>query len=99
MSSSFLTLPGFSVHGISQARILEWVASSFSRGSSRPRDQTQVSHNASMALVNISSDSKVLRANHLSTLKDTDLQLDFKYINLTSLDIHSLQLKDHMGEG
>ena len=27
----------------SQARILEWVASSFSRGSSRPRDQTQVS--------------------------------------------------------
>ena len=31
---------GFSVHGISQARILEWVAISFSRGSSRPRDQT-----------------------------------------------------------
>ena len=35
--------PGFSVHGILQARILEWVASSFSRGSSQPRDQTQVS--------------------------------------------------------
>ena len=32
-----------SVHGISQARILEWVASSFSRGSSQPKDQTQVS--------------------------------------------------------
>ena len=32
------------VHGILQARILEWVAISFSRGSSRPRDQTQVSH-------------------------------------------------------
>ena len=30
--------PGFSVHGILQARILEWVAISFSRGSSRPRD-------------------------------------------------------------
>ena len=29
-----------SVHGISQARILEWVAISYSRGSSRPRDQT-----------------------------------------------------------
>ena len=28
------------VHGISQARILEWVAVSFSRGSSQPRDQT-----------------------------------------------------------
>ena len=37
------SLPGFSVHGILQARILEWVTISFSRGSSRPRDQTQVS--------------------------------------------------------
>ena len=36
--------PGSSVHGILQARILEWVAISFSRGSSRPRDRTQVSH-------------------------------------------------------
>ena len=35
--------PGSSVHGISQARILEWVAIPFSRGSSRPRDQTPVS--------------------------------------------------------
>ena len=33
-----------SVHGILQARILEWVAVSFSRGSSQHRDQTQVSH-------------------------------------------------------
>ena len=36
--------PRSSIHGIFQARILEWVAISFSRGSSRPRDQTQVSH-------------------------------------------------------
>ena len=36
-------LPGFSVHGIFQARVLEWVAISFSRGSSWPKDQTQVS--------------------------------------------------------
>ena len=35
--------PGFSVHGILQARILEWIAIHFSRGSSRPRDRTQVS--------------------------------------------------------
>ena len=35
-------LPGSSVHGISQARILEWVAISFSRGSSWPRDRTCV---------------------------------------------------------
>ena len=31
------------VHGLLQARILEWVAVLFSRGSSQPRDQTQVS--------------------------------------------------------
>ena len=34
----------YTVHGILQARILEWVAFSFSRGSSQPRDWTQVSH-------------------------------------------------------
>ena len=37
------SLPSSSVHGISQARILEWVAISFSRGSSPPRDRTCVS--------------------------------------------------------
>ena len=35
--------PGSSVHVILQARILEWVAILFSRGSSRPRDRTWVS--------------------------------------------------------
>ena len=37
------SLPGSSVHGVLQARILEWVAISFSRGSSQPRDHTHVS--------------------------------------------------------
>ena len=36
-------LPGSSIHGILQARVLEWVAISFSRGSSQPRDLTRVS--------------------------------------------------------
>ena len=36
--------PRSSGHRISQARMLEWVALSFFRGSSRPRDQTCVSH-------------------------------------------------------
>ena len=36
--------PGSSIHGILQARVLEWVAISFSRGSSQPRVQIQVSH-------------------------------------------------------
>ena len=38
------SLPGSSVHGIIQARILEWVAMPSSKQSSQPRDQTQVSH-------------------------------------------------------
>ena len=36
-------LPNSSIHGIFQARLLEWVAISFSREFSRPRDRTQVS--------------------------------------------------------
>ena len=37
------SLPGSSAHGITQARILDWVTIFFSRGSSWPRDQTHVS--------------------------------------------------------
>ena len=40
------SLPNSSTHGIFQARILEWVTISFSRGSSWSRDQTLVSHKA-----------------------------------------------------
>ena len=42
--------PGSSIHGIFQARILEWVAISFSRGSFQPRDRTQTSHIAGRCL-------------------------------------------------
>ena len=46
VSDSFATpwTPGSSVHGISQARTLDWVAISLSRGFSRLRDRTWVSH-------------------------------------------------------
>ena len=46
VAQSHLTLCNpmdYAIHGILQARILEWVAFPFSRGSSQPRDQTQVS--------------------------------------------------------
>ena len=46
MVQSCLTLGNlmdFTVYGILQARILEWVAFPFSKGSSQPRDRTQVS--------------------------------------------------------
>ena len=36
--------PGSSVHGVLQARILEWVDTLFSRGPSQPRDQTHISY-------------------------------------------------------
>ena len=38
------SLPGSSAHEIFQARILEWIAMSFSRQSSQPRDRTHVSY-------------------------------------------------------
>ena len=41
--STDYNLPGSSVHGILQAKILDWVAIPFLRGSSQPRDQTLVS--------------------------------------------------------
>ena len=43
-NSKDCSLPGSSVHGISQARILEWVGISYSKGSSQPRDQTHNSY-------------------------------------------------------
>ena len=48
------SLPGSSAHGIFQARILEWVAISFSRGSSQPRDWTQVSRIVSRCFYRLS---------------------------------------------
>ena len=44
------SLSGSSIHGIFQAKVLEWVAISFSRGSSQPGDQTQVFHITADAL-------------------------------------------------
>ena len=49
VAQSCLTLckpTDYTVYGILQARILEWVAFLFSRGSSQPRNQTHVSHTA-----------------------------------------------------
>ena len=44
--------PGSSVHGIFQARILEWISISFSRGSFQPRNWTQVSGTAGRFFTN-----------------------------------------------
>ena len=51
----------YTIHGILQARILEWVAIPFSKGFSQPRDQTQVSRIAGRFFTN--SDSKASAQN------------------------------------
>ena len=53
------SLQGSSVHGIFQARVLEWVAISFSRGSSRPRDRTCVAHTSCIEFSSVHSLSRV----------------------------------------
>ena len=61
--------PGSSIHGILQARVLEWVAISFSRGSSWPRDWTWVSSIAGRCFYHLShqgSPKRRLRAKELT---------------------------------
>ena len=69
------SLPGSSVHGISQARILEWMAISSSRGSSQPRDQIHISCIGRQVLYH--------RANGKITLsKLVDFQPCYSLVNL-----------------
>ena len=81
------SLPGFSVHGISQARILEWVAISFSRGSSQPRDRIQVSCIAGRCFTLCATMEANYRIHTLSKRKDTHIKshakkkkFRFKYV-------------------
>ena len=53
----------YTVHGILQARTLEWVAFPFSMGSSQPRHRTQVSRIAGDSLPEIEPRSPTLQAN------------------------------------
>ena len=62
------SLPGSCVHGIFQAIVLEWIAISFSRGSSRPRDWTRVSHSVDRCFT-IWATKEVLIAKHRFKLK------------------------------
>ena len=70
--------PSSSVHGILQARILKWVAISFSRGSSQPRDRTQVSHIAGRCF-NLCATREALKYKDIvsqkTSYRDTDLQI------------------------
>ena len=76
-------LPGSSVHGILQARILKWAAISFSKGSSQPRDQTRVYLHCRQILY------------HLSHPYSTDnLKLRWvELLNATQLDIGRIRIQ------
>ena len=77
------SLPGSSVHGILQARILEWVAISFSRGSSQPRDQTQVSHIAGRHF-NLCATREALKYKNTVSQKTSYRDIEFQIQVLTS---------------
>ena len=59
--------PGSSVPEIFQARILEWVAISFSKGSSQPRDRTQVSCTAGRFFTNWATGEARPKQSHMQT--------------------------------
>ena len=77
--------PDSSVHGIFQARILGWVAISFYRGSSPPRDQTSISCIGRQVLYNLAT----LEAHCILIITDKNLviahagkkQLEISYID------------------
>ena len=69
--------PGSSVHGIFQARIPEWVAIPFSRGSSWPKDQTQGSHIMDRFLT-------VWATNHVFRFSEFNISLLSLTYNITS---------------
>ena len=75
------------VPGILQARILEWVAVPFSRGSSQPRDQTQVSHIAGGLFTSWATREMqftpmfLLNVNHMQTLKKLWVKRDMIFQN------------------
>ena len=78
--------PGSSVHGILQARILEWVAISFSGGSSQPRDQTQVSCICRQTLYQLSYEGST-KKNYIPILKINEVwRKDHKHEELINND-------------
>ena len=78
-------LLGSSLQGILQARILEWVAISFSRGASQPRDRTQVSHIAGRCFN--------LLATRVARLYSKSFKLGFSSTQTKNFQMYSLGLK------
>ena len=83
--------PGSFVHGIFQARILEWVAIFFLRGSSPPRDQSQVSHSGGRLIT--------LWATREAYLGDSYLLQGWRACLLCSQKVLTLQWNDRYTVG
>ena len=70
--------PGSSVHGISQARILEWVTISFSTGSSQLRDRTQVSYIGRRILLALSHPGSPIYVNTWIQIRENVLPITYR---------------------
>ena len=75
----------WTVHGILQARTLEWAAFPFSRGSSQPKDRTQVSHIAGRCFYHLSHQGSPHMWHHLHVLQ----RLAHRFSSAQILPYHS----------
>ena len=86
---------GYTVHGILQARILEWVAFPFSRGSSQPRDWTQVPPIAGRFFT-----SRATRESHLLEITyGANKKLGLKSAANSMINFHLLSNKCLLSQG
>ena len=82
------SLPGSSIHGIFQAKVLKWVAMPSSRGSSQSRDRTQVSH-----IVGGGEGIKCSWKNHKLSMRQTNLWFRWLVTHAWPGFIHQLNEK------
>ena len=89
--------PGSSVHGISQARLLEWVAISFSRGSSRPRGGTCISCIGRWILLPLSHQGSTYFSHTGTQLSPRFIKLKIPLLTYPEAEFRSLHLCKSMG--
>ena len=78
--------PGFSVHGIVQARILEWVSISLSRESSQSRDWTQISRTAGrLFTIWATREAQLIQWNHINMEKLSQRNINHEFAILAML--------------
>ena len=86
-------LMDYAVHRILQARIMEWVAIPFSRGSSQPRDQTPVSHLAGGFFTESQRKPKNPGVSSLSLLQRTFPTQESNKLRSPALQVDSLPIE------